>query len=236
MVSIGICDDQLFFLKQLEQMLITVLEDQGIPYHLELFSKSTELISSTRDFDLLFLDIDMPELDGLSAAAFLRNQNKQTIIVFVSSVKEKVFETFSVRPLNFLVKPVDANQLRSVLLEAIRDVQAKATDWLVFEYHHGKQLKIRSSDLVYVETNQRGTKLHLLNQVYESTMKLTDVWKVLEDRDFYKIYTSFIVNLSYIKEYHRSHVVTQNGVELSMSRGKYADFKTVYLKYLKRKL
>lgn len=236
MIKVAICDDQEIILKKQQMLISEAFNVLEIKCEIEIFTSGAQLIESKNAYDLIFLDIDMPDLDGLSAASTLRSEEDEVLIIFVSSLKEKVFDTFKVRAFDFLVKPLSYNQIAEVIVNAVKEIKRQSEDYMLFDIHHGKQLSIPLQDLIYIETNQRGTKLHLRDSVYESPMKLSDLEKELSEKDFYKIYTSFLVNFRHVRDYCQTHVVTSHGSYLNMSRGKYGDFRTAYFKYLKRKI
>ena len=109
MIRIAVCDDEVIFVRCLRDMVEALFEKQGMEFQCFVYTNAPELIQAHRkeEFQLLFLDIDMPEMSGMELAAEIRAMNSAAALIFVSSHSDFVFESFQFQPFRFLRKLVE---------------------------------------------------------------------------------------------------------------------------------
>ena len=109
MVTIGICDDELDVRDAIRESVIESMKEDSTEYEIREFCKGEDVIkyiSSDNEIDILFLDIQMDGLDGMETARKLREYDRTTEILFVTSIENKISEAFEVRAFRFIKKPV----------------------------------------------------------------------------------------------------------------------------------
>lgn len=113
MIRIAVCDDEVIFVRCLRDMVEALFEKQGMEFQCFVYTSAPELIRAHRkeEFQLLFLDIDMPEMSGMELAAEIRAMNSAAALIFVSSHSDFVFESFQFQPFRFLRKEWLAEEL-----------------------------------------------------------------------------------------------------------------------------
>ena len=104
MLKIGICDDEQDVLNMMQESLTDFGKSNHIDIHLQLFSTGESLLKSADEYDLIFLDIEMPGIDGIQAAKEIRRTNHHSRIVYISSHAECVMQSFAVHPFDFILK------------------------------------------------------------------------------------------------------------------------------------
>lgn len=120
MIKFAICDDEPFMAKEISDHLSRYMEEkQCTAYHISMFSSGQSLLESSCDFDLIFLDIQMKGLNGMETAKILRQQKNHSILVFVTVMKEYVFDAFEVYASDYLIKPLDCEHFRRTMDRAI---------------------------------------------------------------------------------------------------------------------
>ena len=100
------------------------LNQFGTEFSLKRFFNGQELLKYVESFDIVFLDIKMPEINGMELAKQMRENRRESIIVFVTSAEEYVFEAYDVEAFHFLLKPVNENKLKNVLKKAVVKITA----------------------------------------------------------------------------------------------------------------
>lgn len=113
MIRIAVCDDEVIFVRCLRDMVEALFEKQGMEFQCFVYTSAPELIRAHRkeEFQLLFLDIDMPEMSGMELVAEIRAMNSAAALIFVSSHSDFVFESFQFQPFRFLRKEWLAEEL-----------------------------------------------------------------------------------------------------------------------------
>jgi DNA-binding LytR/AlgR family response regulator len=182
-------------------------------------------------FDLILLDVDMPELDGIKFGKLLRARNDSTEIIFVSDREEKVFESFSVQPFGFVRKSRFLKDISVALQAFIQKIQKKdKEEKLVFDGKYGI-ITIAESQLMYIEGNAKNQLLHVEGKkepfVVHSSLEIVE--KQLLDKGFIRCHKGYIVNYRYISAIMKDSVELSNGEQLPLSRRKVNDVRQKYL-------
>ena len=104
-LKVAVCDDEKIICNEIKKRLLEIRPE----FEVLLFSSGDELIKSDKNFDLIFLDIEMPQLDGMETAQILRKNHKNEYIIFLTSHSELMAEAFKVKAFRFLEKPIELN-------------------------------------------------------------------------------------------------------------------------------
>ena len=221
MLNIAICDDDEFFVSKLENLLFDYLNNKNFNADLHTFINPQDLfkyLNTAESIDLLFLDIEFNDVNGVEIGNRLRKElhNDLIQIVFVSSKEKYAMQLFSIRPFDFLVKPIDYNKVEGIMDEYNRIYRIQQN---YFEYHVGKQIyKIDEQYIIYMKST--GRKITMVTCIGDRVFygKLSDVIAKLNANSFYKIHKSFVINTRYVSEYNKENVVMTNGAVIPVSR------------------
>ncbi len=185
--------------------------------------------SAEKDFDILLLDIEMPEMTGVALAKAVRRENATVQIVFITGYYEYFSDGFDVSALHYLIKPVDAEKLFPVLDRAVNNLQYRQRAVLVTS--PDGDVKVSLADICYVESENVHVAVHTVSGVYRSRIALAKFAEQL-DETFIKVHRSYIVGLKYIKKISRNDITMLNGDVLPISRGLYDAIHAALIKYL----
>ena len=119
-MQIAICDDEDFFRKELRSLLVEYKNNRRLSLDIFEFPNGQFLLQSDVVFDIVFLDYQMPSLNGMEIARILRQKNSLCSIVFVTNYSDFVFESFEVNPYRFFKKPVRLDQIEELLQSYIK--------------------------------------------------------------------------------------------------------------------
>ena len=114
-MKIAICDDE----KYIRDFLAECISDEITDAIVKCYESAEDLLEAAYNPDILFLDIQMPGIDGMELAKQVRANGSDAVIIFVTALEEYVFNAFDVRAFNYLVKPIDKNKLNEVLHAAV---------------------------------------------------------------------------------------------------------------------
>ncbi len=118
---VGICDDQPPFRQMMKNFLIEYKTARRIPFDIVEFASGNDLLKYPYPLDIVFLDYEMPGIDGMETARRIRKESTICCIIFVTSFPEHVFDAFEVNTYRYILKPVDFNRLETVIDNYIRD-------------------------------------------------------------------------------------------------------------------
>ena len=240
-VKIAVCDDE----KNIRAYLVSLIKKQDIECSIMEYACADEYLSDGREYDLLFLDIEMGGsgvgMDGMELARNIRavDTSKQPIIVFVTGYEKYVYDAFDVGAFQYLVKPVDEHKFAEVFSRAVGQIASeveKRRKKLVIPYAGGSKA-IPFHDIYYMESQNHNIVLYLKsgNQTCTSRLeyygKIGDLEKELAGQ-FYRIHRGYLINLFHVESYDRTEVRMANGDKLLLSRYKYDGFVQAYMEYI----
>lgn len=242
MINIAICDDDVAITAYVEDMLFKMAKLYGVKINCEVFFDGSTLVDALRHstyYDLIYLDIEMPKVNGINTAEIIRNMGIPALIVYVSSYEKYLKELFDTEPFRFLSKPIDTNMFNSVFLAACKRIQQKSG---YFSFSYNKLLvKIPLNSIYYFESQNRVIYVRTAEHIPSATVdadnnenkfygKINEVEKTLYERNvrFIRIHQSFLVNFDYIKTMNFTSVTMSNGTVLQISEDRQKNVRTQF--------
>lgn len=229
MLKIAICDDTHSFLLNTQE-IISQWPNRPDGMSVFPFDDADVLIEAHKadPFDIILLDVVMPLLNGIEAAAEIRRQDRSTKIVFLSVSPEFAVDSYTVKADNYLLKPVNKQQLFTCLDELYAELLKSAKSIAVKSASAVHRVKLQ--DIEYLESQGKlvffclsnGLTFHGVEPLYAYEHNL-----LLED-GFFKCHRSYLVNLHKIKTYTPKEITTNSGRRIPISRGCHKEFESVY--------
>lgn len=232
MLQIAVCDDEKSMAEYLKQLIVSRLEGEK-DCSVTVFSSGTELLEKGKDFDIFFLDIDLRDMSGIDMARCLRKE-KEAVIVFVTALKEYVFDAFDLQAFQYLFKPVDENQFFRVLDKALLECRMKKQSEPLVIRVNGVYQNIPKEKILYAENEARKIVLHLKDEQISFYAKMSELEGMLGD-NFFRCHRGYLVNLNAVKGYDTGNIQLKNGEVILMAKQKYSAFVTAYMEFLRRK-
>lgn len=231
---IAVCDDQKEELSAVTELLERWQADRKAAVRWRTFSNAGELLEAARreKFTLYLLDVMMPGIDGMEAAREIRTFDTAADIVFLTSSPGFAYESYGVRALEYLLKPVKAELLHPVL-DGLLLREQRPQDGLTLKTG-GALIRVPFSQLAYVEVNGKHLYFNMADgSVREVSGSMKDYETLLlARREFAKVHRSYIVNMLQIEELSAGGVRTFSGAELPVSRLIYPQLQKDYMELL----
>lgn len=229
-MQIAICDDDMFFRTELRKCLVDYKKDRRVQMDIYEFRDGNALLTSDAVFDIVFLDYQMPNLNGMDTARQLRARNSICNIVFVTNFPDFVFESFEVNPYRFYKKPISPNEIESMFDFYIR--QQKALSPIIINDFDGQKV-IASKNIIYLEGDGKYCLIRTVSETVHSSKTLSGVMQMLPQYCFYRIHKSYVVNLYYIDRIDNNLVYFINGEKAVIGRNNIGDFNRAYRNFVK---
>lgn len=224
MLKIAICDDDLGFTGSLENLVLQASRNIGIRVDIDVFSDGKTLLKSIQSeerYELIFIDIEMEQVDGISAARKIRETDRSVLFIYISGYDQYLKDLFEVEPFRFLSKPLDEEKFHQYFKEACHRIGETE---IFYQFTFNREIrKVPLKDVVYFESRNREVHIYLNDG---STAyfygKLNVVEKELEDsrRYFLRIHQSFLVNYDYITKMNFFNItisINRKEIELKIS-------------------
>lgn len=236
-LTIAFCDDDAVFRSLLRRAAEQALADAGLSAVCFEASSAEEFFKAAGHllFDLIFLDIDMPGMDGIRLGEQLRSQSCRSEIIYVSNMDDKVYEIFPVHPWAFIRKSRYAEELPGVLAEYARS-RRKTAGALLLTGISGEMLSVDPAGLVYAEAVGKTQKL--VFPAAESLLvraSMQELETALLPHGFIRIHKGFLVNYRFIQKITSRSVLLDTGGDLPVGRDRLSAVRERYLALMKWK-
>lgn len=235
MVKIAFCDDNMEFIKNYDSFADKMNEIVPIKY--DNYMSGTEFLENYDKYDtydIVFLDIELGnDINGIETAKKLREIDDNVLIVFATSHTKYVYESFDVEPFRFIVKPLNLEKLKKVILAAYEKLQKSNKILCVVSektVHH-----VVINDIYYIESDKRILIFHFKDKIIKSYGKLDDYVQRLYLNDFISVHKSYLVNFNHLADFESESVKLQNGIIIPISRNKRKYAKEEHIKFALRR-
>lgn len=219
MIRAAICEDDKFFIKYVHDKIRKILGNFQEGFVLDYFTSSSDFLKKLQErksYDVVFLDIDMPEIDGISVGVVLRGKFPDTKIIYISSRESLVFDSFKTNPYSFIPKSRLDEMLFPTLSSLYRSMRAPEPA-IIFSAGH-VQYKWNPLKLVYVECIDRILYVHFEDKMEEIYYTLREMERILEPYGFLRIHKSFLVNYRFIYSIGKNEVILDTKECLPLSK------------------
>lgn len=238
MIKIAVVDDDLDMLKEIKNSILKQFKERRINITIETFTNGAQLIKALESdclFDVVFLDIELPDKLGLEIAKLLKETYRNIIIAFVTSFDNYVYDAFDYDVIAYIRKQEFEIRLGNVIDRIIKKYKEMHNKKL-FKNAEG-QHSVKTQDIVYFESDDHSITIYENN---EFKFEITDSLKNLEDEyyvhGFFRTHTGYLVNLEYVYSIEKNDVIVKYGniiKSLPVSRGRMKDLKSAYQQYIR---
>lgn len=237
MFTIGVCDDKPDHRNQIRVLCESYFAETTQLYEIIEFASGEEVLAYPNSeknkgmLHVLFLDIEMRETNGLEVLRQVEAADWIWRIVFVSSHEEFVWETFSIKTLGFVRKPIEYEAIKKWLGVALRENRENT----ILEYTVGMQKAYKTLEQIYYfEASANYTYLHAMEEKVLISNNLRQWQKQVEDMPFVRIHKSYLINMLQVQKWENGKVTLCNGESLAVGRQFAKEAKERYLAFVKK--
>lgn len=191
-------------------------------------SRLLEHIRNGNSCDLLFIDIDMPEMSGIDLCRKLQAQGYSIPVVFLSNMEERVYETFEFPTVFFLRKRFFTNELQKVVRRALQETARKRETVLLNAGTQSYRLAV--SDVKYLEIMDQMLTVFMVNGQIVLRYKMENAERLLLPYGFLRVHKSYLVNYNYIHSIQREELSLTDGTRIPVSRRRYQALQDAFLR------
>ena len=181
-----------------------------------------------KGYDVVFMDIEMKEMDGFNAVRFYKSNNEDAIIIFLTTHDEMSRQGYIVNAFRYIIKSNIEVELEEAL-SAI-DVLQNRSRLIQFHVINMRTMNIKAEDILFIETDNRNVIIHTKEQDYVSNKKMDKLEQELEGIGFFRCHKSYLINLDHVHKFDRLYVYFKDGKKALVSTRKYAQLKDKYFK------
>ena len=232
MIRIAICDDEKHMSDHIRAMASDFFRKKNREIQLRTFLSGEDLLNYDGQIDILFLDIQMKGMDGLETARKLRADKFRGFLIFITVLKEMVFQSFEVQAYDYLVKPVDEKQFGKTMERLYTSMQNASEGNLLVQQGYERRI-VPKDEIVFCEIIDRKIYLNLTSgEVVDYYERIENLESKL-DSHFFRCHRSYLINLKHLKGYKNGTAYMDNGKEVPVSRLRSKEFSGVVLQHMK---
>lgn len=218
MIRIAICDDEVQVRESVEGFVRQMAEQDGLQVDIMQFQNGTQLLAEyPHPVDVLLLDIELGDWNGLELAKELRKKDAQVQIVFITNMPQFAVGGYKVRAFGYLLKPVSYEEFALELRELIKTL-AESKDASISLRTAGETLHLPVSEICYAETYGRKLLVHSLGQSWEVSSTIGALEKELGPHGFVRCHTAYLVNAQQIRRISGNELIMTGGEHLPISK------------------
>ncbi len=232
MIRIAICDDEKHMSDHIRAMASDFFRKKNREIRLRTFLSGEELLNYDGQIDILFLDIQMNGVDGLETARKLRAGKFRGFLIFITVLKEMVFQSFEVQAYDYLVKPVDEKQFEKTMERLFASMQNVGEDSLLVQQGYERRI-VPKDEIVFCEVIDRKIYLNLASGEVVDYYERIENLETKLDSYFFRCHRSYLINLKHLKGYKNGTAYMDNNKEVPVSRLRSKEFSGVVLQYMK---
>lgn len=237
MLRIAICDDESYFAEELKELLSGYMMEKGLVFEIDTYNSGEELVGlgiKVIQYKVVFLDINMEKVDGITAAEKIRRISKEVFIVFVTAYMDYSLEGYRLDVVRYLLKG-NANFQSKVneCMDAIINKMNYSVTKRKFDFKEGRK-EISLDRLLYIESNLHILEFHVIEDeetVYTMYETLNVMDDTLSENGFIRTHQSYLVNVKHIKNVVRYKLILTNGAEMSIPKVRYTEVKKKFVAY-----
>lgn len=201
---------------------------------IDIYTSPNKLIAEFKSnpYDLLFLDIEMPETDGISLGKQIKSLCEDTILVFTTSYPQFAIDAYDCEAFHYILKPCKKEKVCSVIGKAVSKYR------FLHQYHivkvKNQTYKLPINDIYYVECCRKHVIYHLKDRSVETTEKLSSAYDALSEFGFYQVHQGYIVNFEKVYEFRDYSIILDDNRSVTISTRKKKEVLLAYAKYVER--
>ncbi|WP_454049789.1 LytR/AlgR family response regulator transcription factor [Cellulomonas sp. Marseille-Q8402] len=232
MIRIGIVEDDGASSALLVDYLRRYEREHGETFAVSTFSDGARVVAGYRpDFDILLLDVEMPELDGFSAAQRIRQVDRDVVIVFITNMTQYAIRGYEVDALSYVLKPVPYFAFSQEIKKSVARLRRRSADYLLLAVDGGLA-RVATDDIVFLESAKHRTTVHTVDGKYSVVGPLKGLEAELEGKSFFRSNSGYLVNLRHVLGVQGSSALMVGGHDLLISRPRKKAFLAALTDYL----
>lgn len=221
MIKIAIVENEANQIETNREMIDKYFHNTSYHYEIKTFSNGFDFLESDISyFNIIFMDIDMPGINGMETATKIRQKNIQTPLIFVTNLPQYAIDGYKVNALDFILKPMTFADFSLAMKRALSLISKEESQEFVLNIH-GALTKFKADDILYIDMSKHDVNIHKSDNttiVFRSS--LNKIEPILDKDIFFKCNSGCIVNLNKVTYMKGDILIMENKDYITISRSK----------------
>lgn len=231
-VRIAICDDNKKDILLLNKYVKACLDEKQVDYKLDCYISGNSLLLSNHYYDIVFLDIEMDEINGIQLGKLICEKNMLTRIIYVTSYNNYLKDAFQIHAFMYINKPISYSLIENTLKDCLKYFQEQSRKNMVTFSTEGNVINLDARIILYFEYTERKIKIVTNKNEYYFRGVLKSIYEEIKRFNFEMPHNAFLVNFLYIEKIKGYNIYLKNNVVIPISQKKIEQFKNDYYEFL----
>lgn len=232
-MKIAICDDEILCIDDIVKHIDFFSSENNVEMQKSIFTSGEELVASGIKFDIAILDVEMNGMNGIKLGEYLRNNNPHIILIYVTAHKQYLDDALNLNAVRFFEKPIDSGRFYRGLKDAIDRIDNSTINFYLKDGTTTE--RINAKDIIYVEIENRKSKVITLNKTYHSAEHISFWSEKLIETVFVSPHKSYIINLNFVTSYKRNHIILNEQYNIPIAKSKQTRFYRQFIRFMEGK-
>lgn len=233
MIKILICDDDPVIRKQISSLILSFEKKNNIVFQIDIKESGKFILTDPVQYDIAFIDIEMPDINGLNLSKRLKTINPDILILVVTSFQSYLDDAMKIHVFRYLSKPIDKNRFYTNFKDALEEYRLISK--MITVTFNDEVHRIKTKDILFFENQKYGSIIHSKYGNYQTNKKPKEWLKIIDRESFVFSHNSILVNLQNVVDFNSTTVVLrkneQETVTTYISQRKYSDFKKAFFNF-----
>lgn len=219
MINIAIVEDAREDMMLLKNYILRYSQEHQISFHIDTFYDGIDIVSDyTPCYDIIFLDIQMKHLDGMTTAERIRNLDEETEFIFITSTTQYAIQGYTVNAMGYILKPVSYLAFSQVFSKGISKAKSKQQrDYFSFDAEHGT-IKLELRQIYYIESQLHHILIHSVKGIFKTAGPMKKAEQELAGKGFAKCHNAYLLNLYHVDFVDQNTVTLTDNTKIPVSR------------------
>lgn len=231
-MNIAICDDIVEYRLSIRCYTKEYFKIHHLDCNIDEFKNGTDLLNSDKKYDILFLDIELGDSNGIEIAKKIQKRNKNTVTLIVTSYHQYLDDAMDINVARYIDKPITQNRIFLALDKALSVINENV---MTFHMKENQLIRLKLSEIIYAEAKLKGVYVYTKTQNYKIKETMKQLRTMLTASCFAVPHSSYIINLNYIKNFKREEILLKepySNIKISIATRKQAEFKRRFLDFI----
>lgn len=237
MIKVAVCDDDEAVVRKIVNYVKAYEKEHNIPISVYEYTCGEKLVLAKEKYDLIFLDVEMGDLDGIDAAVKIRQTDTRVQIAYVTNHSSKMRFAYKVHAFDFIEKPFNISDIFQVLNDYITYAKQSEAASISLLVENGCKVENTDNICYFYFMARKNVEVGTIFETYYALENLADIYERLDHDQFFESYKGTIINLKHVEGYDSKKKVgieMRGGKKLALAPRKQKEFYNALAKQLRK--